>query len=243
MTAMEQANASFATTHWTLLQQLKEGDEAVRRAAAEQIALAYWPPVYASALRLTRSPEAAVDLTQGFFADVVFGRQLLEHADKDRGSLRSLIRSALRRYATDQWRREVARGRGRVVSLGDLQVEAERRVEGDADTAFDRRWAMALFDEALRRCAKHFVDHGRAAHWKVFEARLVHPALQGVPPPGLGVLAAEHGFATANAATAAVQTVKRRFEVIFRAVVAETVSHPNQIDHEWRAVREAILGS
>ncbi|MCL4220188.1 MAG: hypothetical protein KJZ65_02340 [Phycisphaerales bacterium] len=243
MTELEQANASFATTQWTLLQQLKEGDEGVRRAAAERIAQAYWPPVYASALRLTHSPDAAVDLTQGFFADVVFGRNLLERADKDHGTLRSLIRSALRRYATDQWRREMARGRGRVVSLRDLQVEAERRVEGDADTAFDRRWAMALFDEALHRCAKHFVDHGRAAHWKLFEARLVRPALQGIPPPELIGLAAEFGFETGNAATAAVQTVKRRFEMIFRAVVAETVSRPDQIEEEWRAVREAIAGA
>lgn len=237
---LEQTHAAFATTRWTVLGGLRSEDEAQRRAAAEQAAATYWPPVYACARRLVHSREEAADLTQGFFTDVVLGRRLLERADAERGSLRSLIRSALKRYATDQWRRSSARGDHKTLPFGELDREDSLRIEGDSESAFDRRWALALFEEALRRCERHFTSNGKPGHWRLFEARVLHPAVHG---GGVGALAADattHGFTSPTEAAAAVQTVKRRFDAVFREVVAETLSDAGSLEQEYALIRALI---
>lgn len=239
---LEQTDAAFATTHWTALDGLRAEDESVRCAAAARIAEAYWPPVYAAARRLTRSRDEAAELTQGFFAEVVLGRGLFEQADRERGTLRSLIRSSLKRYTTDQWRRSRSRGGGRSLPLGELDREDALRIEGDSEGVFDRRWALALFEEAIRRCGAHFSGSGRSNHWRLFEARVLHPAVHGGGVRPLAEQAAECGFGSGAEAAAAVQTVKRRLDAIFREVVGETISEPDELDGEYRAVRRLIEG-
>ncbi|VAX37679.1 hypothetical protein MNBD_PLANCTO03-1175, partial [hydrothermal vent metagenome] len=160
---LEQTDAAFTTTQWTMLDGLRSEDQAERRAAAEQAAKAYWPPVYACTRRLVHSREAAADLAQGFFADIVLGRRLFERADAQRGTLRALIRSALKRYATDQWRRSAVRGSSTTLPLGELAREDSLGIEGDCEHAFDRRWALALFEEALRRTESHFLTTNKPA--------------------------------------------------------------------------------
>lgn len=237
----ERTDAAFNTTMWTVIGALRSDDECERATAAERAAEVYWPPVYACARRLVRTRDEAADLTQAFFADIIMGRRLFERADAARGTLRGLIRAALKRYATDQWRRDAARGRGRLVPLGDVDREESLGIGGDSEAAFDRRWALALFDEALRRCESHFASGTRAGHWKLFEARVLGPARTGNTARPLADDAAELGFGSAAEAAAAVQTVKRRFDVIFREVVAETISDPAQLEDEYRLVR-ALIG-
>ncbi len=239
---LERTDAAFESTQWTVLNALRAADAAVRCAAAERIAQTYWPPVYAAARRLVRTRDEAAELTQGFFSDVVFGRRLLERADPARGTLRSLIRSALKRYATDRWRSSRSRGAGRTVPLGSLDREDALRIGGDSESAFDRRWALALMEEALRRCEGHFEGNGRARHWRLFQARVLLPALHDLEPRALGEDARDCGFETAADGAAAVQTVKRRLEAILREVVGETLSDPDELAGEYRAVLSLIEG-
>ncbi len=239
---LEQTDAAFATTRWTVLGALRSEDAGERAAAADRAAAIYWPPVYACARRLVRTRDEAADLTQAFFADVVIGRRLFERAEAANGRLRGLIRSALKRYATDQWRRAAARGRGRVVALGELDREDSLGIEGDSESVFDRRWALALFEEALRRCEAHFTTgpRAKAGHWRLFEARVLRPAMHGGMVRPLAEDAACSGFASGAEAAAAVQTVKRRFDAIFREVVAETMGDPSELDDEYRVIRSLI---
>lgn len=239
---LEQTDAAFSTTRWTVIEALRSEDEAERAAAADRAAEVYWPPVYACARRLVRTRDQAADLTQAFFVDVVIGRRLFERADVGRGRLRGLIRSSLKRYATDRWRRAAARGRGRVVPLGELDREDALGIGGDSEGAFDRRWALALFEEALRRCEVHFAEGARArpAHWRLFEARVLRPAMHGGVVRSLAEDAADQGFASSAEAAAAVQTVKRRFDAIFRDVVGETIGDPAELEDEYRVIRGLI---
>lgn len=241
---LEQTDAVFRTTQWTLLEGLRSGDEAECRAAAERAVMVYWPPVYACARKLVRTRDEAADLTQAFFVDVVIGRRLFERAEAGQGRLRGLLRASLKRYATDQWRRATARGRGRVVPLGELDREDSLGIEGDSERVFDRRWALAMFEEALRRCEAHFVAGARAkpGHWRLFEARVLRPALHGGVMRPLAEDAAPHGFASTAEAAAAVQTVKRRFDAIFREVIGETVASEADLADEYRLIRSLIEG-
>lgn len=228
---MEQSGASFVTTCWTLIDRVRSEDEETRRAAAEECARLYWPPVYACARRLTRTRDEALDLTQAFFADVVLARGLFERADQTAGSARSLVRAALKRFATDQWRRGQARGKGLQVSGEAIEREESLARDEDPGTAFDRRWALSMFEEAMRRCETHFENAGRAQHWRLFEARVVRES-----PVPLSEAASTFGFESAALAAAAVQTVKRRLDAILRDVVAETARDQREATSEFEQV-------
>lgn len=238
--ALERTNAAFATTHWTLLGELAVGDQAARNEVANRVVTAYWAPVYACARRLTRSREDAAELTQAFFVEVVLGRRLFERAEEERGRLRSIIQSSLRRFAVDQWRRERSRGGDIRVPLGDLDREDSLGIDGDSAGVFDRRWALAVFHEALQRCEGHFSANGKGTHWALFEKRVLRPAVHSHAAGPLEDDARAAGFASPALAAAAVQTVKRRFDATLREVVGETVSDPSGIDNEVRQVRELL---
>lgn len=229
--AMEQTGASFVTTCWTLIDRVRSDDEGTRRAAFDECAKLYWPPVYACARRLMRTRDEALDLTQAFFADVVLARGLFDRADPAAGTARSLVRAALKRFATDQWRRGQARGQGLVVSGEAIEREESLARDEDPGVAFDRRWALSMFEEAMRRCEAHFESAGRAGHWRLFEARVVRES-----PVPLVEAASSFGFESAALAAAAVQTVKRRLDAILREVVAETASDEGQASSEFEQV-------
>lgn len=230
--SLEQTKAEFGTTNWTLVAGLRAEDEQLRQKTAEWIAATYWPAVYACARRITNSREEATDLTQGFFSEVVLGRGLLTLATEEKGRLRSLIRSALRRYAVDCWRREQSRGKGRLLPLSDLEREDAMISSGSADDEFDRRWALSVLERAIGLCESHYREAGRPKHWEVFEHRVLQPSVRMTSPPSMASLAAELGFESTQAASAALQTVKRKLAVTLRQSVAETVSEPGETEAE-----------
>ncbi len=232
-----QTHARFETTQWRLVDELRGPDPACRARALEALVGRYWPPVYATLRRMGRRPDEAAEITQGFFADVVLGRGLFEQARGERGRLRTLLLTSLTRYQIDRQRRAAARGAGRVFSLEGAELAREERIVAAADglapeVAFERRWALAHLEEALRRCESHFLSHGRAGHWALFEARVLRPSISATTPPPLAQLAVEHGFRTGADAAAAVQVVKKRLMAVLREVIAEAVADPAEQEEE-----------
>lgn len=244
MTEQFGTHAAFDTTRWTLLGALRSDDTARSAAAREILMRRYWPPVYAALRRSGRSRDAAEELTQAFFAEVVVGRSLFERADAERGRLRTLLLTALRRFVVDQHRREVTRGHGRLAPLEALDSEDAMLPTNDTETleqAFDRRWALVVVEEALQRCERHFISKDRAGHWRLFEARVVRPALANVAPEPLATAAARCGFGSPADGAAAVQVVKTRLQAIIREVAAETTQTPEDGEAEF-AMAVAALG-
>jgi len=238
---LERTDARFETTRWTLIDDLAGDDDARRAAAREMLAECYWPAVYAWLRRSGRDRGQAAELTQAFFAEVVLARGLFERAERDRGRLRTLVLTALQRFLVDHHRRACARRDGMTISLE--QIEHEESIAAparDAESAFDRRWALSLLEAALRRCEDHYRSCGRARHWALFEAREVRPALGEMTAPHLADLAHEHGFATPADAASAVQVVKARAMAILREVVGETVPVSSDLDTEMRFVMTAL---
>lgn len=229
----------FQTTQWTLVEDLRAPEPAQRERAIAILVERYWPPVYQSVRRMGYGPDEAAEATQGFFADVVVSRRLFEQADGKRGKLRTLVMTALRNYLADRRRRAVTRGADRVVQFSGLDRENAIAVtagERTPEQVFERRWALVLLEEALRRAEQHFVQSGRRGHWTAFEARIVRPAACAMDPPPLADVAAEHGFADAANAAAAVQVVRRRVVALLREVIAETTADPREQDEEFALV-------
>ncbi len=251
----DDTHSSFSTTHWTLLSDLHAAEAPKREAARAALIARTWPAVYSWLRRSGHRAEAAAETTQAFFVEVVLGRSLFEKARAERGRLRSWLLAALRNYITDMKRREAVDPSRRPIGLDDLHAE-ERRVAGgsparnhepagppaDPGAEFDHRWAISMLNEALRRCETHFSEHGRNAHWRIFEARVLVPAARACEAPALDALLAGTEFKSAAAAAAAVQTVKKRLLAILRDVVAETVTAPEHTEHELAAITALLEG-
>src|SRR5689334_18402464 len=142
--SLEKTGTPFRTTCWSAVARARSGDEAERRAALGELIEAYWPPVYAYLRARGVGREAAAEMTQAFFADVVLKRGIFEQAEEGKGRLRSFLLAAVQRYAVDVHRRGEARGNGRLVPVERLEREdALVDGEGSAERAFDRRWALA----------------------------------------------------------------------------------------------------
>lgn len=242
MTGLEHTYDRFRTTCWTEIRALGEGDDSQRREALTALILRYWPAVYAHLRARGQDRESAAELTQAFFAEVILDRDLFGKARPGRGKLRTLLLTALNRFGIDQHRRRAARGAEIIIPLDALHIEDARlgRTACDGEQVFKRRWAMGLFEEALRRCENHFRESGRAAHWDLFEARVLRPAISGNDPGPLSEMSQAMGFASAALAAAAVQVVKRRAMALLREVVAETVDNPADVDTELAEVRRYL---
>lgn len=242
MTGLEHTYDRFRTTCWTEIRALGEGDDSHRREALTALISRYWPAVYAHLRARGQDRESAAELTQAFFAEVILDRGLFTKARPGRGKLRTLLLTALNRFRIDQHRRSAARGAKITIPLEALHLEDARlgRTARDGEQIFERRWAMGLFEEALRRCEDHFRDNGRATHWDLFEARILRPAISGNEPGPLAEMPEARGFASPALAAAAVQVVKRRAMALLREVVAETVDNPADIEAELAEVRRYL---
>ena len=234
-----ETHAKFATTSWTLVAALQDEDHPGHDEALEALASRYWPPVYASVRRMGRNRQDAADLTQAFFADVVLGRRLFDHAEAKRGKLRTLLLTALKRFMIDEHRRRKCRPDEGCLSLDALEREERflaREPEVDPEEAFERRLAMVQLEEALRRCERSLVDGGLDKHWAAFDAFAVKPAIGAVSPPLLAKLAKELGFASAVHVASALKVVRKRIRLLLREVVAETALDPADQEAEYRQV-------
>ncbi|MDY7109663.1 MAG: hypothetical protein SYC29_13595, partial [Planctomycetota bacterium] len=233
---LQQTHARFHTTSWTLVGALRDDDDRQQEAARNIVITRYWPPVYASLRRMGHSRDRAAELTQAFFVDVVIGRGLLDQADARRGRLRGLLLAALKRFAIDRHRRQQARPDGDGLSLDGLEREEgflARDPARDADEIFQRRWAVAVLEEALARCERSCREAGLDKHWAAFEAFVVQPSIGAVAPPPLRRLADELGFASATHVASAMKVVRKRMKLLLREVAAETADDPADQQAEY----------
>lgn len=239
---LERTHERFRTTSWTRVRALKSPSADQRRQVLEGLVEVYWPAVYAFLRRQGHGREESAEVTQAFFSDVVLGRALFDRASEDSGRLRTLIIRALRNYRIDRSRRAKAAGAAITLVL-DTEIEENKlhtlsRLDGEA--AFDKRWALALFQEALRRCEAHFRGTERAAHWELFEQRVLIPAVTGNHSRPYAQLPAASSFDSPAQAAASVQVVKHRCIALLHEVIAETVEHPTDVHQELVHVRRLL---
>ncbi len=211
------------------------------REALEQLCRAYWFPIYAHVRRRGNEAHAAQDLTQGFFARLL-ERNDLSGLTREGGKFRSFLLTALNHFLANEHERAQAlkRGGGRTVFSLDDDTSEGRYLREPAhsespDRIFERRWALALMEDAMRRLADEHAATGRTV---VFTA--LGPFLSREPGPGeYAAIAARLGLAPGTLAVQ-VHRLRERYRQIVRIAVADTVDSPLEVDAEMRHLLAAL---
>ena len=86
--AEDRPDGRFPTTRWSRVVAAADPDRPEARAALAELCAAYWFPVYALVRRKGHDPDAALDLTQDYFARLV-EKPVLAAADRSKGRFRA----------------------------------------------------------------------------------------------------------------------------------------------------------
>ncbi|MCC6678607.1 MAG: sigma-70 family RNA polymerase sigma factor [Phycisphaerales bacterium] len=221
---------SFQTTNWAIVLS-SSADPAVTAALLN----AYHGPIWTFIRRSGHTADAADDLAQEFIARVVLERGLIARAEPSRGRFRTFVKTALRNFLVDQYRR------GKTSAGLSRHVEPEVAEQALHD-AFDREWAATVLKRALEHVEHECLRARQDLHWKAFQLAVLNPALRQAPSPGLANLAADLGVEDAAQVSSMIQTIRRKFKRLLRTAVEETVDDPTEVDSELSDLRR-ILGT
>ena len=235
--------ATFVTTHWSVVLTARRSDTTRAQAALCRLCQAYWYPLYAYVRRRGYQAHDAQDLTQEFFARLL-AQNWLAQADRDRGRFRTFLLAALSHFLANEWDKARAQKRGGGVQIVPLQLDtAETRYGHEPadpltpEQSFERRWALALLDEVLKRLGQ---EHAAAGTEKLFD--LLKPCLVGDrQAQPYAALAAELGM-TEGAVKMAVHRLRQRYRQLLREEIANTVADPVEVTEEMHHLFAVLAG-
>ena len=233
----------FARTHWSVVLAAGRSDQDSVRArdALEKLCRAYWFPIYAFVRRHGRSPHDAQDLTQEFFARLL-EKNYLAGADRAKGRFRSFLLGAVKHFLANEWDKARAQKRGGGkspvpidFSSAETSFGVEPADQWTAEKMFDRRWALALLEQVLRRLRDDYVRDGKEKLFEQLKPTLTE-ASRSVP---YAEIAARLG-STEGAVKVAVHRLRQRYRDILRAEIAQTVAGPEEVEDEIRNLFAAL---
>ena len=238
---VESGAGAFATTHWSVVVAAGDATSERSHAALAELCQAYWYPLYVFLRRKGVGPDEAKDLTQSFLADLL-ARKQIARADRTLGRFRSFLAASLENFLHNEWRRRSAqkRGGGQVpVPLDTVNAEARFAAEpADADNpslAYDRQWARALLDQAIRALQQEWEQDGRGALFQEFQAHLWGDATS-VP---YAELCARFDLTPVNLRVT-FHRFRQRYRELLRQAVADTVASEAEIEDELRFLMQVV---
>ena len=224
---------AFVTTHWSAVLRAGQSNTPDADGALEELCRAYWLPLYAFVRRKGHSPEAAQDLTQGFFAKLL-QKNYLRTVDPSKGKFRTFLLTALKGYVANDWDRSHAAKRGGFQSIVELdQATAESIIApqlADAaspDILFERQWAVALLEFVMKRLEQEYVETGRT---KLFQ-HLARTLTREEDAQSYAVIATELQLTEAAVKTAA-RRLRLRYQEVLREEIGRTVATRAEIEEE-----------
>jgi RNA polymerase sigma factor (sigma-70 family) len=232
-----------ATTQWGLVAaaRCRTGPEA--RRAMDRLCQTYWPVLYAFARRLGWDSEAARDLTQAYFAELL-EKDFLAEIDAGKGRFRSFLFSSMRHFLSHhrEKSRAVKRGGAAVVlSLEMVAPEEGRALAGTTsltpEEVFEQRWAMSVIEAAMERLRAQTAAAGGGRRFE-----LLRPYLTSLERQTPYRDVARSLNTTEAAVKVAVHRLRRRFARCLRAELAETVADEADVDDELRHLLTVVSG-
>jgi RNA polymerase sigma-70 factor (ECF subfamily) len=201
----------------------------------EKLCRTYWRPVYSFIRREGVRTEEAEDLTQSFFA-LLLQRRNFDDVRKEKGRLRSYLLTSLKHFLVSEHRRAVTMKRGKgqqPVSLEELaavgRAEKEPADHLSADRLYERRWALTLMEQVLRRLKDEYDAAGNAALFHLLKQLL--PDEPGAP--SRAQIAAQLGM-TDNALRQAFHRFRHRYQLLLREEISHTVAVASDVEDELR---------
>jgi RNA polymerase sigma factor (sigma-70 family) len=234
----------FATTHWSVVLAAGQSGSEAQAAALEKLCRAYWYPLYAYVRRRGHGPDDAQDLTQEFFLKLI-EKNWLGRVSSEGAKFRSYMLTMVKGFLANAHDRAQAakRGGGQIIVPLDVD-EAEQRFSHEPATTetpehvFERRWALAVLDEALKRLRTAAEVSGKRDQFQ-----RLHPFLSREPEQGeYDRMAMELGM-SAGAVGVAVHRLRQKYREALRETVADTLTDPSKVDEELRHVFAALRGA
>jgi RNA polymerase sigma-70 factor (ECF subfamily) len=234
---------AFQHTLWSQVLAAGRLDDADSTQALESLCHLYWYPIYAFLRRWGYERQNARDFTQGFFTHLLEDN-VLRKADPEKGRFRSFLLGSLRMFLSNEEAKERALKRGGGLEIVSIDAEAaEGRYRFDPAThlspekLFDRRWALEVIAEAMRRLEGEYRRVGSA---DLFAA--LQPYLVGDQNGSIGPLAAKLNK-TEGATRVVVCRLRNRFRKLIRGVIAHTLSDPAQVEGELQDLQAVLRES
>lgn len=227
----------FATTHWTVVLTAGRRHTSQSDAALAQLCKTYWFPLYAYVRRRGYAKEDAEDLVQAFFARFL-ARNYLEGLSAERGRFRAFLLASLKHFLANEWDKSQRqkRGGGRTIlsldwQTADTQFQIAATGEPSPDKAFDREWALALLAHVIERLQAECAADGKARLFEQLKVFLAAGKSETAQSEIAKVLGMEEG-----AVRVAVHRLRKRYRVLLREEIAQTLSEPTMVDEEMRAL-------
>jgi RNA polymerase sigma factor (sigma-70 family) len=228
--------AVFQSTLWSRIVAAAHRDSPEAAESLNELCRLYWFPTYAYLRRSGHDPHQSKDLTQGFFA-YLLANGVLKKATPELGRFRSFLLGTLSNFVSHEREKARAQRRGggcQIVSIDEETAEGlyahEPCTQLTPDQLFERRWALAVLEEAVRRLQ---TEYERAQMLAVFTE--LRPWLSGDVDMSFKELGARLQRSE-GAARVQVYRLRERF----RQVIADTVRDQSQIDEDMKHLQAAL---
>lgn len=225
---------AFTTTHWSVVLEA-QGQSPTAQEALEKLCRTYWRPVYGFIRRQGVRHDEAEDLTQGFFS-LLLERRDFDAVRKEKGRLRSYLLTALKHFLASEHRRATSakRGKGqRLIPLDELNASGQREIEATdpvtAERLYERRWALTLMEQVLRRLKDEYYTAGNSVLFESLKQLLPdepEATSRAEIAPRLGM--------TENALRQAFHRFRQRYQLLLREEISHTVALASDIEDELR---------
>jgi DNA-directed RNA polymerase specialized sigma24 family protein len=230
----QKSSIAFTTTHWSVVLEA-QGQSSAAHEALEKLCRTYWRPVYSFVKRQGIGPDEAEDLTQGFFS-LLLERRDFDAVRKEKGRLRSYLLTSLKHFIASEQRRAMTlkRGKGqRLIHLEELTGPERSEMEPadplSADRLYERRWALTLMEQVLRRLKEEYCTAGNAALFDSLKQLLPdEPEAQSRAD-----IAMQLGM-TDNALRQAFHRFRHRYQFLLREEISHTVAVASDVEDELR---------
>ena len=241
MNAVRTDERVFTTTHWSMVIAAGRRESLQADEALEKLCRGYWYPIYVFLRRSGWTAHDAEDLTQAFF-ERVLKKDYLRAVDRTKGKFRSFLLAMLRHFMANHRRDARALKRGGQVSFISIDDESIdeldlRPANADitAEQSFERQWAMTLLEQVVARLQEEYQVAGKAALFDDLKVFLTGDKGTG----GYAELAVTLNT-TEGALKMAISRMRRRYGELLRAEIARTVSTPEEVEDELRALFAAL---
>lgn len=231
---------AFPATAWSIVNQAQGALAEEALAGWERLARAYWQPLYAFLRRRGADHHAAADDIQGFFTHLL-SKDFLRRIEPGNGLFRSFLLTSLQHWRTDQHRAATAQKRGSGIaplSLDELEAAGAMPFARDASPqeTFDRRWARAVYDNALTALSDRLHARGREALFLQLRG-----IFTGHDTARYQEIARTLGMSEGAVKQAALD-LRREFGTVLRDEIRRTVADESMVDGEVRYLLELLRG-
>lgn len=237
----------FRTTQWSCILSAKTKDETRRRMILNNLTETYWKPVYCYLRNKGYDNDAAKDITQDFFTEIVLGRGLIQKADQTKGKFRTFLLVALERFVVSTLRYEGRIRRGGQADVVHLDASDLTNLDvaesaSDPSQAFCYGWVTDLLDQVLAEVKEEYCGTQREAYWEVFRQKILGPIFEDAKAPSYRELGAQYGIDDESRVANIVVTVKRRFGSVLKRHLRDLSSSDAEADEELSEIFRILSG-